>query len=126
MAVRVYRQVAEAPVRTGSVNVRLEFAADAPRPGTGGVVTLFVDDEPVGTGRMDQTVPFRFSGYAGMDIGRDNGLPVDRDYADRSPFAFTGTIERVVFDIDPILTEEARAEVHERMHHAAVAHGIGA
>jgi hypothetical protein len=48
----------------------------------------FVDGEPVGGGRMDQTVPFRFSGYAG--------------------------------------TEDARAEVHERMQHAALAHGIGA
>jgi hypothetical protein len=124
--VRVFRQVAHVPLPTGSVNVRLEFAADAARPGTGGEVTLFVDGEPVGGGRMEQTVPFRFSGYAGMDVGRDNGLPVDRDYADRSPFAFTGTIRKVVFDVNPILTEEARAEVHERMHHAALAHGIGA
>ncbi len=31
-----------------------------------------------------------------MDIGRDNGLPVDRSYADRSPYAFTGKTERVV------------------------------
>ena len=80
----------------------------------------------VGGGRMDQTVPFRFSGYAGMDIGRDNGLPVDRDYADRSPFAFTGTIRKVVFDVDPILTEDDRAAVHEHAQHAALAHGIGA
>ena len=72
-----------AVARTGSVNVRLEFAADAPRPATGGQVTLFVNDEPVGGGRMDHTVPFRFSGYAGMDIGRDNGLPVERGYADK-------------------------------------------
>src|SRR3954451_9099052 len=126
MGVHVHRHVAEAPLPTGSVNVRLEFAADAPRPGTGGEVTLFVDGEPVGGGRMEQTVPFRFSGYAGMDIGRDNGLPVHRDYADRSPFPFTGTIKQVVFDVDPILTEEARAEIHERMQHAALAHGIGA
>ena len=88
--------------------------------------TLFVDGEPVGGGRMDHTVPFRFSGYAGMDIGRDNGLPVDRGYADRSPFAFTGTIRKVVFDIDPILTEADRAALHESAQHAALAHGIGA
>ena len=68
----------------------MEFAADAPKPATGGEVTLFVNGEPVGGGRMEHTVPVRFSGYAGMDIGRDNGLPVDRSYADKSPFAFTG------------------------------------
>ena len=39
---------------------------------------------------MDHTVPLRFSGYAGMDIGRDNGCVVDRSYADKAPFAFTG------------------------------------
>ena len=126
MGVRVFRQVADAPLPTGSVAVRLEFAADAARPGTGGEVTLFVDGEPVGGGRIDQTVPFRFSGYAGMDVGRDNGLPVDRGYADRSPFAFTGTIRKVVFDIDPILTEPDRAALHESAQHAALAHGISA
>ena len=61
----------------------MEFAADAPKPATGGEVTLFVNDQPVGKGRMDHTVPIRFSGYAGMDIGRDNGGVVDRSYEDR-------------------------------------------
>ena len=54
---------------------------------------------------MDHTVPFRFSAYAGMDIGRDNGGVVDRGYANRAPFAFTGTIKKVTFDIKPHLTQ---------------------
>lgn len=54
---------------------------------------------------MAHTVPVRFTGYAGMDIGRDNGLPVDRSYADKSPFAFTGTVKKVVFDVNPHPTE---------------------
>ena len=58
---------------------------------------------------MDRTVPFRFSGYAGMDIGRDNGGVVDRNYANRAPFAFTGTIKKVTFDIKPHLTVRRRA-----------------
>ena len=81
----------------------MEFAADAAKPATGGEVTLFVNDKPVGSGRMDHTVPIRFSGYAGMDIGRDNGGVVDLSYADKKPFAFTGTIKKVVFDIKPHL-----------------------
>lgn len=75
---------------------------------------------------MDHTVPMRFSGYSGMDIGRDNGLPVDRSYADRSPFAFTGTIEKVVFDLHPHLDEADAKRIHEHMHRGAVAHGMGA
>jgi hypothetical protein len=39
-----------------------------------------------------------------MDVGRDNGLVVDRSYADQAPFAFTGTVKKVVFDVAPILT----------------------
>ena len=58
---------------------------------------------------MDHTVPIRFSGYAGMDIGRDNGGVVDLSYEDRKPFAFTGTIKKVVFDIKPHLSTERRA-----------------
>ena len=53
---------------------------------------------------MDHAVPVRFSGYAGMDIGRDNGGVVDRRYEDRKPFAFTGTVKKVVFDVKPHLT----------------------
>ena len=77
MGVFVFRQQAEEPLPEGEVTVRMEFAADAAKPATGGEVTLFIDDRPVGKGRMDHTVPIRFSGYAGMDIGRDNGGVVD-------------------------------------------------
>ena len=85
MGVAVYHQEATEPLPSGEVTVQLVFAADAPRPATGGQVTLLVNDKPVGGGRMDHTVPVRFSGYSGMDIGRENGLPVDRRYAATSP-----------------------------------------
>ena len=98
MGVFVFRQVAEEALPEGEVTVRMEFAADEAKPATGGEVTLFIDDRPVGKGRMDHTVPIRFSGYAGMDIGRDNGGVVDQAYEDRKPFAFTGTIKKVVFE----------------------------
>jgi arylsulfatase len=75
---------------------------------------------------MDHTVPMRFSGYAGMHIGRDNGLPVDRVYADRSPFAFTGTIRKVVFDLRPHPSEDDMRRIHEHMHQGALAHGMSA
>src|SRR5450755_4507808 len=77
MGVFIYRQQADEPLPAGEVNVRMEFAADAAKPATGGEVTLYVNDRPVGKGRMDHTVPIRFSAYAGMDIGRDNGGVVD-------------------------------------------------
>ena len=50
MGVFVYRQQADEPLPTGEVTVRMEFAADAPKPATGGEVTLYVNDRPVGKG----------------------------------------------------------------------------
>ena len=121
-----FKQQSERPLPTGSVNVRMEFAADAPKPATGGEVTLYVNDERAGGGRIEHTVPVRFTGYAGMDIGRDNGMPVDRSYADRSPFPFTGTVKKVVFDINPHLSKEDEQGLHEHAQQALAGHAINA
>ena len=112
MGVFVFKQVAEEDLPTGDVTVRMEFAADGATPATGGEVTLFIDDGPVGKGRMDHTVPIRFSGYAGMDIGRDNGGVVDLAYDDQKPFAFTGTVKKVTFDIKPHLSDQDALDLH--------------
>jgi arylsulfatase len=104
----------------------MEFAADEAKPATGGEATLYIDRRPVGKGRMDHTVPIRFSGYAGMDIGRDNGGVVDLGYEDRKPFAFTGTITKVVFDVNPHESKEEAHELHQAMHHGHTAHAITA
>jgi arylsulfatase A-like enzyme len=126
VGVQEFRQESETPLPTGEVTVRMEFAADAPKPATGGEVTLYVNDEPVGGGRIEHTNPVRFSAYAGMDIGRDNGMPVDRNYADRSPFVFTGTVKKVVFDINPHPSDEHEQELHEHTHQTLAGHAINA
>ena len=125
MGVFIFRQQATEPLPTGKVSVRMEFEADAPKPATGGQVTLFINDRAVGGGRMDHTVPMRFSGYAGMDIGRDSGAVVDRSYAAKAPFAFTGTIHKVVFDIKPHLEQE-EAELHEATQQTHAGHALSA
>ena len=57
LGVLEYTQAAEQPLPTGEVNVELVFTADAPKPATGGEVTLLVNGEPVASGRMEHTVP---------------------------------------------------------------------
>ena len=126
MGVFVFRQQAEETLPEGEVTVRMEFAADAAKPATGGEVTLFINDRPVGKGRMEHTVPIRFSGYAGMDIGRDNGGVVDLSYASRRPFAFTGTINKVVFDVNPHPSADDAHELHKAAHHGHTAHALTA
>lgn len=124
MGVQVFRHQSDTPLPTGEVNVRLEFHADAPEPATGGDIRLFANGTEIGKGRMDRTVPWRFSAYAGMDIGRDNGGVIDRNYADRAPFPFTGTVKKVIFDIKPHLSGDDEQALHESAHHGHVAHGM--
>jgi len=73
---------------------------------------------------MEHTVPIRFSGYAGMDIGRDNGGVVDLSYAERRPFPFTGTIKKVVFDVKPHLAQDDEHSIHLAGHHGDAVHAI--
>jgi arylsulfatase len=105
------------PLPTGKVNVRYEFTADTPgKMATGGVGRLFVNGAQVAEGRIEHTVPLRFSGYAGMDIGRDNGIPVSPNYYYywKSPFPFAGRIEKVEITLQPMPGEAPRKEVANR------------
>jgi arylsulfatase len=121
-----YHQESEGALPTGDVNVQMRFVADEAKPATPGEVTLLINGEVVGSGRLDHTVPFGFSGYAGMDIGRDNGLVVDRTYAAKAPFAFTGTVKKVVFEVDPHAEAHDEHALHEHAQQASTAHGINA
>jgi arylsulfatase len=62
-------------------------------------------------------VPIAFTSYAGMDIGRDNGLVVDRDYEHQAPYAFTGTVKQVEFDLQPLtLAQQQALHAHQLSH----------
>jgi arylsulfatase len=57
-----------------------------------------------------------------MDVGRDNGGVVDLAYEDRAPYAFTGTVNKVVFDLKPGSHEDERA-LHKHVAARSVGHG---
>ena len=114
LGVETYKQVSSQKVPTGAVTVKMLFEADEPKPGTGGTVTLWANDKQIGSGRIDHTVPVAFSSYAGMDIGRDNGLVVDRAYENKAPYAFNGVVKNVVFDLKPTAHEDEKAGSSER------------
>jgi arylsulfatase len=123
LGVEVYRQVSTEPIPTGEVMVKMLFEADEPKPGSGGRVTLWANDKQIGEGRLDSTVPIAFTSYAGMDIGRDNGGVVDLNYEEKVPYAFTGRVKKVVFDLKPAHVE-AEQELHQHTAHEAVAAGV--
>jgi arylsulfatase len=127
LGIESYRQTSTKPLPTGDVSVKMLFEADEPKPGSGGNVTLWANDEQIGEGRIEKTAPMMLTSYAGMDVSRDNGLVVDLDYEDKAPYPFTGTVKKVVFDLKPKSTtseEEQALHEHESIH--AVAHGVGA
>jgi len=99
---------------TGKVNVRYEFTADKPGEfATSGSSRLFVNGKQEAEGKIEHTVPLRFTAYEGMDIGTDNGLPVVPKfiYAKVLPTNFKGTIQKVEFDLGPA---KVRAEDLQR------------
>lgn len=114
LGVEQYRQVSDEPLPSGRVSVRMQFDADELKPGTGGTASLWANGAKIGEGRIDRTVPIAFSSYSGMDIGRDNGLVVDAAYKERAPYAFTGEVRAVVFDLKP-----APHSVEQELHHSA-------
>jgi len=76
----------------GPATIRLEFRYDGGGLGKGGTATLFIDDEQVGSGRIERTEIARF-GTENFDVGRDAGSPVSEAY--RPPFAYAGKIRQV-------------------------------
>ena len=124
LGVETYKQVATEKLPIGDVKVKMLFESDEPKPGSSGKVTLFINDKAVGEGTMPKTVPVAFTSYSGMDIGRDNGLVVDLDYEDKAPYAFTGTIRKVVFDLNPKpLTHDEEMALHKHAAEQAVGQG---
>jgi arylsulfatase len=87
------------PLPEGPVAVGLSFDYDGGGLGKGAAVTLRVNDITVAGGRVERTVPFRFS-MSGetLDVGTDTGSPVAPYGHD---FRFTGLIDRIDATVDP-------------------------
>jgi hypothetical protein len=71
-----------------------------PQNGAEGVVMLklFVNDQPAGEGQVKRSL-FRH-GLEPFEVGRDSITPIDPAYKDKGTFEFTGTIDKVSFEIE--------------------------
>ena len=123
LGIDTYKQTSSEAMPKGDVLVKMLFEIDEPRPGAGGTVALWANDEQIVEGRLDKTISLIFSTYAGMDMGRDNGGVVDLAYEDRAPYAFSGNVRKVTFDLKPAGHADELA-LHE--HAAGQAVGAGA
>src|SRR5438132_9439357 len=84
----------------GKHEIKYEFVAASPKPGTGGKSVLYVDGQQVAEGRIPKTQPFMFSGDEGADVGEDAETAVSNDYK-QGDNKFTGKIEKVTIDTKP-------------------------
>ncbi len=89
-----YNIAAKNTVAPGRHTIVFDFKYDGGGIGKGGTATLSVDGRQVAQGRIDNTIPGRFSFDETFDVGEDTGTPVNEDY--NVPFKFTGKIEKVV------------------------------
>ena len=119
-----WRIISPAPIAAGDHTVRFSFKYDGGGIGKGGDGTLFVDGKQVAQGRIERTIPVRFSLDETFDIGEDTGTPVIETYVDKMPFRFTGTLKRVVVVLEPEkLTDEERTRLRaEEARSAAAVH----
>ena len=64
-------------------------------------VDLFINDKKVGSLDLKNTVYGAYTAHETFDIGRDEGMAVNREYEDKGKFKFTeGQLHKVVFDIE--------------------------
>ncbi len=89
-----YSIAAKKALKPGKHTIVFDFKYDGGGIGKGGTGTISVDGQQVAQGRIERTVPFRFSLDETFDVGEDTGTPVTLSYD--VPFKFTGTIEKVV------------------------------
>jgi hypothetical protein len=90
---------ANEPLPAGKHQLRMEFAYDGGGLAKGGGITLFVDGQQVGAGRIERSVPMMFSGDETCDIGEDVGSPVSSEYGPRGN-AFNGTVNWAQIDLE--------------------------
>lgn len=92
-----YTIAAKESLTPGKHTVVFDFEYDGGGIGKGGAGTISVDGKQVAQGRIDRTVPFRFSFDETFDVGEDTGTPVNEHY--EVPHTFTGQIEKLVISL---------------------------
>lgn len=88
----------ERAVLAGEHELRAHFAYDGGGLGKGGKVTLHVDDNTIGSGRIERTLPFQFTFDETVDVGCDLASPVSPDYG-ATGNEFTGTLHKVRIEL---------------------------
>jgi arylsulfatase len=92
----------------------MEFDYDGGGLAKGGTVSLYLDGDKAGSGRVDATAAMIFSADDTLDIGEEGGALVTEDYG--SDNAFSGKVNWVQIDLstddgDHMVTDDERVRV---------------
>jgi arylsulfatase len=106
----------------GQHTIAFDFKTDGPGLGKGGTGVLYVDGKEVSRKTMEHTIPVAFPEDESFDIGYDTRSGVAMlEYRYDVPFKFTGKINKLSFDLDPVqLTDEDRKQLPAIAHAAAL------
>jgi hypothetical protein len=117
-----FRIASDQTLPPGHHVIRFKFDYDGGGIGKGATGTLLVDEKQVAEGKIPQTIGVRFSLDETFDVGEDTGTPVVEDYADKMPFAFTGTLTRFAVVLEPEkLSDEEKERLRNELSKALMA-----
>ena len=89
---------ASAKLPKGKSTVKMDFAYDGGKPGSGGTATLYVNGKSVGSTRVGQTEFSIFSADETAGVGLDAETPVSEDY-NRASSKFNGKIHKATITL---------------------------
>ncbi|WP_371357669.1 sulfatase-like hydrolase/transferase [Hydrocoleum sp. CS-953] len=93
-----YKAASPEPIAAGHHIIEVETTIESP-DSPGGVVIKVDGSEVADPITIEQVVPGAFTASETFDVGIDMGAPVSLDYADRAPFEFDGTINKVEVEL---------------------------
>jgi arylsulfatase A-like enzyme len=101
-------------LKPGKHTIVFDFKYDGPGPGKGGTGVFTVDGKEIANQKIDHTIPLLMAIDETFDVGSDTRTPVNDDY--KLPFRFTGTIDKLTFNLGPEqLTDADKKAIAEKM-----------
>jgi arylsulfatase len=93
-----YTATASENLPEGKSTIKMDFAYDGGKPGSGGTATLYANGKSVGSTRVGKTQFAIFSADETAGVGVDTETPVSEDYS-RAGSKFNGKIHKVTITL---------------------------
>ncbi|MFO0916422.1 MAG: arylsulfatase [Pirellulales bacterium] len=92
-----FKITSDRPVPKGDVVLKMVYTTDADKPFAGADVKLYANDQQIGAGRVEKSIPNRVTLDETLDIGEDTGTPLSDDYD--IPFRFNGQLKNLKIEL---------------------------